>query len=78
MAAAGRFFAISKLVETTLAFFDPRDLLLAQRVSRMFKDVMADSKKLQQALFFVSTTDKPLKRVFRVPPGASMPYDRCH
>ncbi|KAK6381166.1 hypothetical protein LTR65_000982 [Meristemomyces frigidus] len=65
MAATAGLFAITELVEATLSFVEPRELLLIQAMSRKFKDVVPGSRKLQQSLFLAPTTGNALTRIFK-------------
>ena len=51
MTAESRIFAIPELLENFLLHLPERDLLLAQRVSRSFRDVTTASVQLQRKLF---------------------------
>jgi hypothetical protein len=50
--ARTRVFETLELFEAILVQLPPRDLLLAQRISRGFQSVIQSSPKLQQSLFF--------------------------
>lgn len=52
-AAGPKVAGIAELLEHILLHLPMRDLLLAQRVSRMFKEVIDNSDTIQRALFFV-------------------------
>ena len=53
--SAGLTLALTyELVDVILHNLSIKDLLLAQRVSRLWKEVIASSEKLQRALFFKS------------------------
>ncbi|KAK4618294.1 hypothetical protein CLAFUW4_11760 [Fulvia fulva] len=49
--AALRTFGVTELLEQILSDLDMQTLLLAQRVSKQWKDTIADSSMLQEALF---------------------------
>lgn len=58
---------IFELLEAILALLPLRDILLAQRVNCQFRDVVANSEKLQRMLFFTTgqskdktATEKPM------------------
>ncbi|KAK7931813.1 hypothetical protein PG985_002525 [Apiospora marii] len=51
--AARAVFSTWELLETILAHLDMRDLLLLQRVSVAFRDVIQNSTPLQQKMFFL-------------------------
>lgn len=54
MTASTRVFAIPELLENILLHLPERDLLLAQRVNRSFRDVTTASVHLQRKLFFTA------------------------
>ncbi|KAK5736213.1 hypothetical protein LTR17_007553 [Elasticomyces elasticus] len=56
MAAAQQVLGLPELVEIVLLGLPTRDLLLAQRVCKTFKDVIDRSKNIQKALFFLPGT----------------------
>ncbi|KAK5124493.1 hypothetical protein LTR85_001710 [Meristemomyces frigidus] len=53
---SGRLFAIVELVEGIAVHLAIQDILLVQRVSRIFRDTIASSTMLQKALFFQPVT----------------------
>jgi len=55
--AVSRVFAIPELVGTILIQLDLRTLLLSQRVSRQWRDVIKSSQTIQERLFFTATKD---------------------
>jgi hypothetical protein len=57
-------FAATELLESILAQLPPRDLLLAQRVCRRWRDTIVGSIALQQRLFFCPITDGTVKPYF--------------
>ena len=59
MATATQVFATYELLEGVLHHLPTRDLLLAQRVNRDFRDVITRSHKLQRALFLIPAGQKP-------------------
>ena len=54
MTASSRVFAIPELLENILLHLPERDLLLAQRVNKTFRDVTTASVHLQRKLFFTA------------------------
>lgn len=60
MAALACVLDTVELFEAILICLPVRDLLLAQRVSRRWRDVIARSIKLQRALFLVPDKGDPL------------------
>lgn len=64
MAAVACVFDTVELFEAVLVCLPARDLLLAQRVSRRWQNVIAKSTKLQRALFFVPNQGDPLTLAF--------------
>ncbi|KAK5119232.1 hypothetical protein LTR85_007846 [Meristemomyces frigidus] len=59
MTAVNRFFGTTELVEAVLDLLPPRDLLLSQRVSCKFRDVVTDMRKLQMSLFLAKPDVTP-------------------
>ena len=57
MTAVSRVFTISELLENILLHLPERRLLLAQRVSKSFRDVTTASVRLQRKLFFTADVD---------------------
>lgn len=57
MAACEKTFGITELLERTLLHLPLKELLLAQRVSKTWRDLIQDSKKIRRALF-LSTSDE--------------------
>ena len=56
-------FSIPELLETICLQMRIKDLLVnSQRVNRAWRDTIQGSRKLQQALFFESITDRPLRQ----------------
>ena len=55
-----KVFAIPELFETILLQLPVRDLLLAQRVSKEWQDMITTSVQIQQALFFKAKPSKTL------------------
>jgi len=58
LSAMERVLAVDELLELTLSFLDPRTLLLAQRVSKRYKNLIGTSPSLQKALFFRPRDEK--------------------
>src|SRR5207253_420563 len=58
--AAAPVLEIPELLEAILFRLPIRDLLLAQRVSRQWRDIISNSLSLQQALFFRPATASPV------------------
>ena len=54
MTTEPRIFAIPELLERILLHFPERDLLLAQRVNRCFRDIITASVQLQRKLFLTA------------------------
>ena len=54
MTTESRIFAIPELLENILLHLPERDLLLAQRVNRSFRDVITASVHLQRKLFLTA------------------------
>ena len=52
-------FGTVELLEQILLCVDMKTLLLSQRVDRMFRDTIADSQKLQEALYFKASDGDP-------------------
>ncbi|KAK4613631.1 hypothetical protein CLAFUW4_09711 [Fulvia fulva] len=57
-AAAHAVFYTTELLEQILLELPMKDLLLDQRVSKMWKECIDKSTKLQKALFFVADADE--------------------
>lgn len=58
MAACEQMFSITELLERALLHLPLKDLLLAQRVSKRWRDLIQDSTKIRRALFLQSTHDE--------------------
>lgn len=56
MAAAAQLFGIHELVEDILLRLPLRQILLSQRVSSSFRNVIETSYKIQQVLFYKPST----------------------
>jgi len=61
MTTTARVLAVPELVEGILFHLHQRDLLISQRTSRTFRDIVQGSRKLQKTLFFIPDNDKPSK-----------------
>jgi len=68
VSAVARVLGIAELLELILFFLPPRDLLLAQGISRNTQSIIQQSPKLQQALFLRAipepTNPSPTPRVY--------------
>lgn len=59
-----------ELVESILSYLPMRDLLLVQRVSRLFASIIKSSKQLQRNLFLLAddeaNVDKPVWKIYYI------------
>lgn len=60
MTALSKVFRTTELLELILHMLPTRDLLLSMRVSKIFKDTIEGSSRLQQALFFKPISERPV------------------
>jgi hypothetical protein len=71
--AKAAVFATTELLEAILFLLPPRDILLSQQVSKRFRTVIKQSRKLKCALFLEPIRDSPL---FLIRSGKYRPRER--